>query len=280
MEFIDFFNWLLVLFGGETFTSFLIVVCTAFGAYIICLIFGGIGMREMAKRRGMKGSWLGFLPFANTYYAGKLAGDGNFFGQKLKRAGLYAMLSEIVYAVLNGLLVMTMICLSPYYVEYGPEDIVQGGYEGVPEALQWMQTGQWVFQVLVMLFTLVMIVFMAVLYLSLFRKYYARGPAMLTFCSVVLPFRAFTVFAVRNNVPVDYADYVRRQQEEIYRRTQGMYGDPRNYGNPTDGGRREDPFGDFPGGTAGNGSAGGAPEDPFSEFSSSAKPPEDGEKKD
>lgn len=277
MEFIEFFNGATLFFETMSLKVFIIIVAAAFAAYLICLVFGGIGLRAMAKRQGIKGSWLGFVPFANTYYTGKLAGDGYFFGQRLKRAGLYAMLSEILYLVMNALYWMTVICLSPYYVEYGTEDMVQWGYEEVPEALQWMQTGQWIFQMFVMLLSLVMVVFMAVLYLSLFRKYYARSPILLTFFSVIFPFRAFTVFAVRNNTPVDYGDYMRRRQEELYRQSRpmngsGPYGMP--YGTPYDSGR-DDPFGGDFGSSPKDKNQ---PEDPFSEFDEPKKP-SDGEDK-
>ena len=66
----------------------------AAGLYVVCLVFGGIGMTVMAKKVGMKHSWLAFLPFANTWYAGKLAGETQLFGQKMKRVGLYAALAE------------------------------------------------------------------------------------------------------------------------------------------------------------------------------------------
>ena len=64
-----------------------ISVGVAGGLYLICLILGGLGMHTMAKKVGMKHSWLAFLPLANTWYAGKLAGETRLFGQKMKRAG-------------------------------------------------------------------------------------------------------------------------------------------------------------------------------------------------
>lgn len=78
-----------------------ISVGVAAGLYLICLVLGGLGMRAMAKKVGMKHSWLAFLPFANTWYAGKLAGETRVFGQKMKRAGLYAMITELVYVAIN-----------------------------------------------------------------------------------------------------------------------------------------------------------------------------------
>ena len=36
------------------------------GLYVICLVMGGLGMTAMAKKVGLKHSWISFLPFANT----------------------------------------------------------------------------------------------------------------------------------------------------------------------------------------------------------------------
>ena len=73
----------------------------AAGLYVVCLVFGGIGMTVMAKKVGMKHSWLAFLPFANTWYAGKLAGETQLFGRKMKRVGLYAALAEFFFVALS-----------------------------------------------------------------------------------------------------------------------------------------------------------------------------------
>lgn len=62
--------------------SMFIALGVALGIYLAILILGGIGMHVMAKKRGMKGSWMAFVPFLNTLYAGKLAGEVNVFGKK------------------------------------------------------------------------------------------------------------------------------------------------------------------------------------------------------
>ena len=42
--------------------------------WLAVFILQGIGLYAMAKRRSMKKKWLAFVPFANVYYMGKLAG--------------------------------------------------------------------------------------------------------------------------------------------------------------------------------------------------------------
>ena len=54
----------------------------------------GVGLYQMAKRRGFSKTWKAFLPFVNFLYIGKLAGDSQFFGQKMKKqppAGVFCV---------------------------------------------------------------------------------------------------------------------------------------------------------------------------------------------
>ena len=126
------------------------------------------------------------------------------------------------------------------------------------------------------------LIFFCVLYIAFFRKYYARGPILLAFLSSILPFRGFTIFAVRNNAPVDYNDYIRRRTQ-AYMRGNGPYG-PQNgpyggngpygpqsgpYGGNTQN-NAPDPFEGFGGpentNSGGSGGSNSSDDDPFSEF--------------
>ena len=130
------------------------------------------------------------------------------------------------------------------------------------------------------------IVFFCVLFVAFFRKYYARGPILLAFLSAVLPFRGFTIFAVRNNAPVDYNDYIRRRTQAYMRNNgynqppYGPYG-PGNGGYGSGGPQNDDPFEGFGGSTSDHGASGGSSsgsssspssdDDPFSEFGDDKK---------
>lgn len=278
----EFFDWANIVsnFFGETITvkDLLTIFAVAGGIYVICLVFGGIGMYTMAKKAGLKNRWLAFIPFANTFYAGKLAGECNFFGQKMKRGGLYAAIAEFVCAGLNVLYYVVIILLAPYYVVYPAGDVQTSGYQGVPDSLLWMVNGKWVVNMLSTVAMIVQTVLLCIVFFALYRKYYARSPFMMTFVSVLFPFRGFVLFAVRNNTPVDYNEYVRRRAEE-YRRQSGQppydgqygnqpYNQPYNnqpYNNqPYRGGSAGDPFSEFGGGDSSRGG------DPFAEFSNGA----------
>ncbi len=281
----EFFDWInVVQFFTEYFTVatvssaaeyievlrriMFISVGVAGGVYLVCLILGGVGMHAMAKKVGMKHSWLAFLPFANTYYAGKLAGETRLFGKKVKRIGLYAMLTEIVYVALSAFaLVVTFALFRP---EYFSEQVNDAGSivgifldsDRIPVALRWLTTADIVCEVLGYISYLVLIFFMCVLFYAFFRKYYARGPFLMTFLCAILPLRGFVIFAVRNNTPVDYDAYMRKKMEQ-YARAQRGYGQGGYdiYGNPID-----------PGNYGGNAPGGGADEDPFSDFGGSSAP--------
>ena len=275
-------------FSNVILTYYLFAALGTLGVYLILVVFGGIGLSKLAKKQGLKHRWMAFLPFLNTYYAGKLAGETQFFGQKMKRVGLYAMISEILYVALQ-LFVFVAVIIS-FFPQYRTLEIEDGVLSGVPndDAMPaWIDPAITYGSLVAYLLWFFVIVFFCVLYVSFFRKYYARGPILLAFLSAVLPFRGFTIFAVRNNAPVDYNDYIRRRTQAYMRGNgynQPPYG-PYGHGNggygsggPQNG---PDPFEGFGGPTSDHGASGGSSsgsssspssdDDPFSEFGDDKK---------
>ena len=267
--------------------AMLIGLCIAAGIYLVCLVMGGIGMHVMAKKRGMKGSWMAFLPFLNTLYAGKLAGETNFFGKKVKWMGGAAALLEFVHV---GLSVFSFYILfsfmRPEYCDpITTADGLFGGAEFVssklPVGMRWMLTADTVCEILTYVFYLFLLLAMCMMFYSFYRKYYARSPFIMMFLSALLPFRGFVIFAVRNNTPVDYDAWMRQRMEEFSRRQQqgrpGNYGGYGGYSGPQDGSgtygdsaQGNEPFSDFEGPNSSNGSNGsggsGGGDSPFSDF--------------
>ncbi len=258
--------------------------------YLILLVFGGIGLNRLAKKQGLKQRWMAFLPFFNTYYAGKLAGETQFFGQKMKRVGLYAMISEILYVGLQlFVLVADIISFFPEYRILELENGILSGVRNEEAMPAWIMPAIDYGSLVAYLLWFFVIVFFCVLYVSFFRKYYARGPILLAFLSAVLPFRGFTIFAVRNNAPVDYNDYIRRRTQAYmrsngYQPPYGSYGSQNGpYGqNRNDPQNGPDPFEGFGGPSGGNygnsgdsssGTSSGpsSDDDPFSEFGDDKK---------
>ena len=239
------------------------------GIYLLCLIMGGIGMHVMAKKRGMKHSFLAFLPFVNTWYAGKLAGDGYLFGKKVRHMGLYAAILEVLYVAASAFgLVILFLFLQPAYcdpilTETGAFAGAQFVEEKLPVAMRWLVTADLVCEILTYVFYLALIFCLCILFYSFFRKYYARSPFIMTFLSVLLPVRGIVIFAVRNNTPVDYEAWMRRRMEQM-RRAQGGGGyaprDGYGQGDAPGGAAGPDPFSDF------GGDAKDKDDDPFSDF--------------
>ena len=268
-------------------SCYLFAALVTLGVYLILLVFGGIGLNKLAKKQGLKHRWMAFLPFFNTYYAGKLAGETQFFGQKMKRVGLYAMISEILYVALQ-LFVFAAVIIS-YFPEYRTLEVSDGVMTGAAnEAMpSWIEPAVTYGNLVAYLLWFFVIVFFCVLFVAFFRKYYARGPILLAFLSAVLPFRGFTIFAVRNNAPVDYNDYIRRRTQ-AYMRNNGYNQPPYGPYGPGNGGygsggpqNGPDPFEGFGGPTSDHGASGGSSSgsssspssdaDPFSEFGDDKK---------
>ena len=272
-------------FSNVILTYYLFAALGTLGVYLILVVFGGIGLNKLAKKQGLKHRWMAFLPFLNTYYAGKLAGETQFFGQKMKRVGLYAMISEILYVALQ-LFVFAAVIIS-YFPEYRTLEVSDGVMTGAAnEAMpSWIEPAVTYGNLVAYLLWFFVIVFFCVLFVAFFRKYYARGPILLAFLSAVLPFRGFTIFAVRNNAPVDYNDYIRRRTQAYmrnngYQPPYGPYG-PGNGGYGSGGPQNDDPFEGFGGPTSDHGASGGSSsgsssspssdDDPFSEFGDDKK---------
>ena len=191
---------------------------------LLCLILGGIGLLKLAKKEHIKGSICAFLPFANTWYAGKIAGEARFFGQRMKRAGLYAMLCEMVYAgveifrlALNFALTKGEYFTLKRNAEFG-ESIWSIERARIPSDKQWMYDALMYSDYISYFFDLIAIIFLCAMFIALFRKYYAKSPVLMMILCTFLPFRGFVLFAVRNNAPVDYNAFMYRRAEEYARR--------------------------------------------------------------
>ena len=270
-------------YSNVVLSCYLFSALGALAIYLILLVFGGIGLSKLAKKQGLKHRWMAFLPFFNTYYAGKLAGETQFFGQKMKRVGLYAMISEILYVGLQ-LFVLVADIIS-FFPQYRTLEITDGVIEGVDNDAMpaWIEPAVTYGNLVAYLLWFFVIVFLCVLYVAFFRKYYARGPILLAFLSTIFPFRGITIFAVRNNAPVDYNDYIRRRTQAYMRNNgyQPPYGPYGSQNNGQNGPQNDDPFEGFGGPSGGNYGGSGSSssgsssssfdDDPFSEFGDDKK---------
>ena len=295
----EYFDWLSVpqvivsyfgaYLGGDISTAasaaqfmrnyYLICILVAAGLYLLGLVMGGIGLNTIAKRRGVKNGWLGFLPFGNTYMSGKFADEGNIFGKKVKNIGLWCVIAEFVFVaiqiftlVANVILVSNPNFYSSYELESG-EIYYMFDSARVTSEYSRLVVASDVINVISYIWWFVLIFLFCTLYFAFFRKYYARSPFLMTFLCSIIPCRGFVLFAVRNNTPLDYNEYIRKRMAEERRRQEEQYGRGGDNGNGgsngyggTDGGGSSNggnsPFPDFDG-TSGSGRDN---DGPFSDF--------------
>lgn len=258
MEIYDFYVFSTMLgewFGRNHPTENVLIACTigAAAVWLVMFVLQGIGLYTMAKRRGMKKKALAFIPFANIYYIGKLSGESVVFGQRMKRAGLYAMIAETIASVLCVAMIASQLYL---YINCG-EPMIDETF-GTP---YWVVTGNGVASVIakfmdvssyfIGIAQLVAKVLMLILLSGLYKKYSPRNYFFLGVLTIMLPARYLIIFALRNRKAIDYEAYMRarreaymRQQQQYRQQYYGGYGN--SYGNPYQPPQKpEDPFGEF-----------------------------------
>ena len=242
------------------------------GFWLILFILQGIGLYTMAKKRSMNNKWLAFVPFANIYYIGKLTGECDVFGQKMKRAGLYTMIAN----TLVTLVYFSVIAVELYlYITQGLPD----KYNELNYTPQWYNlTGfaatAYEYYALsghfISILQLAAEVLMLILLMGLLRKYTPKHYVWLGLLSALVPVsRYIVIFILRNRKEIDYVEYVRAQREAFFRQQQqyrDMYGNPNGRNNPY-GNPYQNPYGN-PYGNQNQQTGEQQPveEDPFSEF--------------
>ncbi len=263
----------------------LIVLFIALAAALTFYLLRAFGLYRMAKNQGLKHKALAFIPFANTYCMDKLVGECNFFGQKLKRVGLYTMITKIVYHLLLSVSVVSLVYLFEKFGQPSGNDI------GLPFWIELSGFDKAVYTVYQVSYYILWFASFAysilqiLLLLGLFKKYAPNNYVLFGVLSYLIPVSSYIViFVLRNRKAVDYNAYMRAKQEAYIRRRQeyqNRYGNPYNQNpytqNPYDGAnsaqgnrREEDPFEEFSSDRKGGQNGNGEPpknENPFDEFS-------------
>jgi len=235
---------------------------------ILLYVFKSLGLSAMAKKKGIKTWYLAFVPFANTYLAGQVAGETRIFNTKIKNIGLITMTVEIIW-ILSLLTLDITVCLEPlkYLASGSISYIAESDFKVTASVLSTLV------YVISGFAEITYLICNVTLFSTIFRNYNPRYSMLMSilcllqqmlmtvgFCYAIL------VFTMRKKEPVNYGDYLKRR----YAETRGRYGNPYNgnpYNNP--GGNRqeppkpEDPFNEFSDGKDG----GSAENSPFGEFS-------------
>ena len=270
------------MFGGVgNITSKTIILCAVCAVLIWVGLFAmqGVGLATMAKNRGIGKTWMAYVPFANLLYLGRIAGDCEVFGHKMKKPGLYAMITQIAATIVFAMISVAETLLFTIYapnltINSTTGTIVWTGLTGFAEMVNvfYNTWGDLLCSVIGLVYELLVFLMM----MSLLKKYYAKGYMLLSFTQLFIPISRYVmVFVLRKNKAIDYNEYMRKKYQEYARRN--PYGDPYGYGSPYGNNPyNRPPYGQNPYGQngpygaprGGQGNQTNNTPDPFAEFSS------------
>ena len=232
--------------------------------WAVLFILQGFGIYRMAKNRDFKNKVLAFVPFVNIWYMGKLAGECQFFSQRVKRAGMYAMIMQIA----TTLFAFAVVAAEAYlWFYHGVPEVDTMGYYYWPGLTdnflyKFYELSGYVFWILNLLYK----IFFLVLVMGLYKKYEPRSYVVLSMVSLFVPMSRFIIiFVLRNRNAVDYNAYMRARQEAYFRQQQQYYN---SYNNPYNrqGGYGNGQYGQNPYGQPQQNAG-----EPFSEFGGQSK---------
>ncbi len=280
----DFFEY--ASLAGEFVNSVWVQFIVGGLCFAIVFIFEAIALFTIAVRYGYRHKWMAFVPFFNTYYIGVCAQKNRFYNIDAKKIGLVTAIFEAVLFAGYVLYYVAYFLVMKYEVAV-PTEVFNGLtvyiYElrNCPQELAW---AAWIYDYLnrfILRFVdLVFLIFNIALLICFFQTYACRRYVLFTITSVLFPIQGILFFIVRNNVGVNYRDFLRAEQArqyaayQNYQQQQNFNGNPygrdgynnnpynnNGYGN-RDGGASGDPFGGL--GGSGNGeNKGGSPFDEF-----------------
>lgn len=194
--------------------------------FALLFVLEGIGLYKMASAKGMKEKKLAFIPFANLYLMGKLAGRCSIFGARLKKPELWAMITEIIAFAFSLFLSVSEAYL---YITQADANAVLNSTWSLTETGVVVMKAYNVVNYVSVIFNIANAVIVFVVLLALLRKY-AGSKFML--CAVlslfISPLRHIFIFAFRNKNEDDYEARMRARYEEYHRAQQSA----RNYDDP------------------------------------------------
>lgn len=267
MEIYNFYQAAIItasLITNDYIKGFIISDIIAAALWLTFFLLQGFGIYAMAKKKGLVHKALAFIPFANISYIGKLAGECYFFGQRMKKASMYAMIAQILSTCLCILTIASEQYLYAVHTarnlpiletEYGIQwsNLLTGFAQSVAKFHD-------ISGYLLPIFQLFFEIFVVVLMMALCKKYAPKNYMVLSILVLFVPVARFIIiFVLRNRQPIDYDAYMRARHEAYMRSQQQYYNRQNPYGNSYGG--QYNPYGQ---GTP----TSPKPEEPFGEFSS------------
>lgn len=266
--------------------AFIATIAVIIAFSLALYLLRSFGLYALAKRQGLKGKRLAFVPLLWVYVMAKLIGKAYFFGKEFKA---FAVLVTIIFALAEVLsLTVTFLAYFPlvgYYFSGG--DIAISLVEGVTLNTAMKQyplvSGVFVraigdnafhmpynnvitvinimnaFNIVSGILTFVYSLATVFIYIFLFRKYWPREAVLgVVLCILIEPAFPIIIFCLRKKEPMTREEYLRSIGVV---NPYGPYYNPGTTNPNATTKKSEDinPFGDFPDKNKPN-------DDPFSEF--------------
>lgn len=221
---------------------------------LVGFVFRAIAVYTMSKRAGLENRWLAFIPFANWILLGKLLGTCYVFRMKLKNLGVFVC----IFSALN--ILMNIAFNLGQYMDaiFVPESLGQLEIVGSDFLSTWYQWSYgivttnlqgmvyYLVRYLYLIIRLISVVLTFFLVINIFRKYDPKRSLVFAILSIFFDFLpGIFLFAIRNNVPVNFQEYIREENRKRYaemNRNQGGFGGENpSYRKP----ESADPFPEF-----------------------------------
>lgn len=248
----------LIFGGGIAIPDIFLYGLIGVAIWAALFVLQGFGLRAMANRRGLEKTWRAFVPFVNILLMGELAGTCSFFGKPVKRAGLLAMIFQIVATLILGTQMAAQVYL---YIAHGAPTLVDGieVWNNLTSFSLVVYNTYNIFSLFASLAQIICEIMFFILLVGLYKNYNYKNHMLFGFLSLLVPVsRMIIIFVLRKNKYINYEElmrarrdaYIRQQQQYGQQYGQGGYGYNDNYGAPE---RPQQPV----------------PENPFEEFGSS-----------
>ncbi|MBO4594176.1 MAG: hypothetical protein J5697_00570, partial [Clostridia bacterium] len=228
---------------GEVSKTLLIVgTVLALAVLLTFYLLRSIGVYKLAKANGIEKPWIAFIPAVWMFTACKLIGESSgFFGQTYKKLALafgiafsvcaavslidralsyYPLISYALQAGETARIYYAGSYSSDFFASSGipvyPYDsafCVEGFVAAYPS---WINGLLRVINILGIFTSIVSIVITVSVYFSLFRKFWPEHYILASLLSILLSLFPIFMFAVRNNKPVNYGEYMREKYRAFY----------------------------------------------------------------
>lgn len=105
------------LFLGGMFAALGVFFIFIFAVCVVFYVMKSLSLQNMAKKLNIENPWLAWLPVANLYILGKIAGDRLvLFGKEITNLGVVLLVGSIGASVLSAIPVIGWLLLIAYVV--------------------------------------------------------------------------------------------------------------------------------------------------------------------